>query len=58
LDIHGVMSKKYICHCFKYTREALEEDARKHGRSTIMEEIMAASRDGVCNCINNNPTGS
>jgi len=52
------MSKEYICYCFKHTREALEEDARKHGRSTILEQIIAASKDGACNCVNNNPKGS
>ncbi len=25
------MTKEYICYCFKHTREALEEDARKYG---------------------------
>ncbi len=58
MDIQGGMRKNYICYCFKHTREALEEDARKHGRSTIMEQIITASKDGTCNCVNNNPKGT
>jgi hypothetical protein len=51
------MDKEYICYCFKYCKESLEEDVREHGRSTIMEQIIADSRIGNCNCKENNPKG-
>jgi len=38
------MTQEYICYCFKHTREVLEEDARKHGRSTIMAQIIVSSK--------------
>lgn len=49
------MSPEYICYCFKHTREDLEEDARVHSKSTIMEQILTASKSGSCNCKTNNP---
>jgi hypothetical protein len=48
---------KYICYCFCHTREDIEQDLEKHGRSTIMERIMAESKKGNCNCATNNPKG-
>ena len=49
--------EKMICCCFGYSTEDIREDARRHGRSTIMEKIMAGSRLGICNCAANNPKG-
>jgi len=49
--------KEYICYCFRYTKKDIEHDFADHGRSTIMERIMAESRDGNCNCAANNPKG-
>jgi len=46
-----------ICYCHGYTASALEEDVRKHGRSTIMEKIIAESKAGNCDCAKNNPKG-
>lgn len=51
------MSEEYICWCFKHTREALEEDARKHGRSLIMEQIITQAKAGNCHCKTLNPKG-
>jgi hypothetical protein len=51
------METEYICYCFKHSKEALEEDVRRHGRSTIMEQIIAESKAGHCNCRTNNPKG-
>jgi len=47
--------KELVCYCFQHTQEDLEQDVRTHGKSTIMEQIMASSRDGKCNCKINNP---
>ena len=46
-----------ICYCFNYTADDLEKDVREHGRSTIMERITAESKQGNCDCKNNNPKG-
>ncbi len=46
-----------ICYCFKHTKEAIQDDARQHGRSTIMESIITLSKNGKCNCAVNNPKG-
>lgn len=46
-----------ICYCFNYTADDLEKDVRENGRSTIMERIMAESKQGNCDCENNNPKG-
>jgi len=44
-----------ICYCHDYTVQDIENDAKRHGRSTIMERIMAESKAGNCNCRENNP---
>jgi bacterioferritin-associated ferredoxin len=46
-----------ICYCFGYSSQDIREDARRHGRSTIMERIMAESKAGGCNCAARNPKG-
>ncbi len=51
------MSKELICYCFNHTAQEIEADARKHGRSTIMEAIMAAKKAGGCQCAAKNPSG-
>lgn len=51
------MEHDYICHCFKYSRDDLMQDARAHGHSTIMARIIAESRAGNCTCPTTNPTG-
>jgi hypothetical protein len=48
---------KMICYCHKYTAVDLEQDALAHGKSTIMERIIAESKAGNCNCATNNPKG-
>ncbi len=46
-----------ICYCHKFTTADLEQDVEEHGRSTIMERIIAESKAGNCNCATNNPKG-
>ena len=48
---------KIICYCHNHTKEDLEKDVIRHGRSTIMERIIAESKAGNCNCKRNNPKG-
>jgi hypothetical protein len=46
-----------VCHCFGYTRGDIERDALAHGRSTILEGIVAEKAAGGCQCAVKNPTG-
>jgi hypothetical protein len=46
-----------ICYCFNYTREDIEQDFRKNGRSLILEKIIREKRFGNCRCAVMNPKG-
>jgi hypothetical protein len=46
-----------ICYCFEYTRQDIEEDFKKNGRSLIMEKIKAEKKFGNCRCTEKNPKG-
>ena len=48
---------EYICYCFKHTADDLERDVVENGKSTIMEQIIADSKNNNCNCERNNPKG-
>lgn len=52
---HGM--NDLVCHCFGHTAADIARDARKHGRSTILEDILAAKRAGDCRCAQTNPAG-
>ena len=47
----------FICYCFEYTRDDIEQDLIKNGRSLIMEKIAAEKKAGTCDCVNKNPRG-
>ena len=47
----------YICFCFEYTRQDIEEDLNKNGQSLIMEKIKAEKKFGNCQCAIKNPKG-
>jgi hypothetical protein len=47
----------FVCYCFEYSREDIEQDVLNNGRSLIMEKIMAAKRFGGCQCTTKNPWG-
>lgn len=51
------MNREMICFCHNYTAEDLVRDVAEHGKSTIMEKIIAESKAGNCNCSVNNPKG-
>jgi len=58
LDIHGLNKMiDYICYCFEYTRQDIEKDLKKNGRSLIMEKIQAEKKFGNCRCTEKNPKG-
>jgi hypothetical protein len=51
------MSEEFICYCFRHTAADIVRDVRMHGRSTILEEILAAKKAGGCQCATKNPKG-
>ena len=51
-------AEEIICYCFNHTRGGIEEDARRNGRSLILEKILAAKRLGACQCALKNPKGT
>ena len=45
-----------ICYCFGYTDTDIIDDVKKHdGRSTIIEKIADAKKNGKCQCEIKNP---
>ena len=47
-----------ICYCFGYTATDIQADvAVNRGRSPILERIVAAKRDGECQCGDTHPDG-
>lgn len=51
------MDNKKICYCFDYTVSDIREDVLTHGKSTIIERIVAEKKDGACQCVTRNPKG-
>ena len=49
--------KNFVCFCFEYTRDDIENDINNNGRSTIMERIMSEKKMGGCDCASRNPKG-
>lgn len=49
--------RKLICYCFGFFEEDIKADVCRHGRSTIMEKIMAEKKAGSCKCAETNPFG-
>ncbi|MFQ6616743.1 MAG: hypothetical protein ACE5HZ_08295 [Fidelibacterota bacterium] len=46
-----------VCYCFRHTREEIESDFLKFGRSTVEEEIREKVDGGGCSCEVTNPSG-
>jgi len=51
------MRQALICYCFNFTVLDIEQDALNHGRSTILERILAEKQAGSCQCATKNPKG-
>jgi hypothetical protein len=48
-----------VCYCFNYTVADIEQDVQDHqGNSLILDKIMAAKKDGACQCAVKNPKGT
>jgi len=52
---HG--AQDLVCYCFQYTKDDIEQDLMKNGRSLIMEKIIGEKKIGGCDCANLNPKG-
>ena len=47
-----------VCYCFEHSAHDIQEDVKAHkGRSTILEEIVAAKKAGRCQCATTHPEG-
>lgn len=46
-----------VCFCFEHTRNDIEQDYRKNGKSVIMAQIASEKKFGGCECSNKNPKG-
>ncbi len=46
-----------VCYCFGVTRENIEEEIRRSGKSTFAERITAEIQKGNCACEVKNPSG-
>lgn len=44
-----------ICYCFEFTKDDIEQDYIRNGRSLIMEKIAAEKKAGGCDCLHKNP---
>jgi hypothetical protein len=51
-------SDQTICYCFNHSRNDIEQDALRNGRSLILEKITEAKRLGACQCAVKNPKGT
>ncbi len=47
----------YVCYCFSHTAKDIEQDVLRHGKSMIIEQIIAEKKAGGCQCETKNPKG-
>lgn len=47
-----------ICYCFQYSRQTIQLEWIKTGKSTVIDEINAGIKAGQCACDWRNPQGS
>lgn len=46
----------FICYCFEHTEENIRADVSANGgRSKILEKIVAAKKQGACQCAEKHP---
>ncbi len=46
-----------VCYCFLYSRQAIEDELRASGDTTIFDRITAEVKAGNCACEVRNPSG-
>lgn len=47
-----------VCYCFGHTRASICQEIRETGKSTVITNIDAKVKAGLCNCQISNPQGS
>ena len=47
-----------VCYCFGWTRGKIEEEIKRTGKSSALEQIKAQIKAGRCSCATANPQGS
>lgn len=47
-----------VCFCLDIQRDDFEQDVLKHGRSRLIESVLEAIKQGICECKSRNPSGS
>ncbi len=46
-----------VCYCYEHTKEDIEQDFLKNGKSLILEKIKAEKKAGNCQCETKHPLG-
>ncbi|MCX7872749.1 MAG: hypothetical protein N2487_05640 [Verrucomicrobiae bacterium] len=46
-----------VCYCFGYTVRQIQEDALRHGKSRLLEELKSKCKQGKPRCVETNPQG-
>jgi copper chaperone CopZ len=50
-------SPRPVCYCFDHSAEEIEDEIRRTGRSSVVEQIKAAMKGPGCRCEYTNPLG-
>ncbi|RME02784.1 MAG: hypothetical protein D6805_08690 [Planctomycetota bacterium] len=48
---------RWLCYCFGYTLERIQNEIQKTGKTTVLEEITAKIKAKECSCKTKNPQG-
>ena len=47
-----------LCYCFEWTKEKIEEEIRRYGKTRALDDIKEKMKDTGCSCEIKNPSGS
>jgi len=47
-----------LCYCFGWTKEMIEDEIKKHGKTKALDDIQKKMKDIGCSCEIKNPSGS
>lgn len=47
-----------VCYCFSHTKTSIAEELQQSGKSTVVANIAAKVKAGLCDCEERNPQGS
>lgn len=48
----------FVCYCFEHTPGSIAKELEATGKSTVVADISAKMKAGLCDCEHNNPQGS